>query len=379
MRTWIVGVMAVVGCGGAAPLAPADANAARPAAPGPVASATTARAQAGSKPAQPARAELQKRTLLAKADAVNRGDMAAYVDAYAPDARTLGLTSAGFEESAKGREAIAKEQSETTSKFDVRFELGRVLLRDGLGVVEWHAAGRDREHGRPVQIRGAQVVRFAEDGRITTEASYTDQLSIAVQLGIVKGRTRGLPAFGSTEWRLADPGADDAGRVARVRDALATAWTRKDRAAYESALADDVTIDEVSMPFEVAGRGQAVELMAAYVSAMPDLTVTVDEAWAFGDTVAMVVTMSGTQSGKMFDLDATGKRLTVHGLDVVDTKGEKITRVRRYTNRIEWLSQMGMLGAGKAADKGDKADNDPPKAPVKRAPDEPRTPAKPAR
>jgi steroid delta-isomerase-like uncharacterized protein len=223
-------------------------------------------------------------------------------------------------------------------KFALRFELERVLLHDGVGLVEWQARGTYRANNVPVHLRGGQVLRFSDDGHIATEHSYSDTASVAVQVGLLSGRVReATPLRGSTTWVVPPPSPHDAELVQRVR----SVWT--DPAALASALADDVVLDEVALPFEAKGKHDALEVMGSYRTAMPDLAIRVEDAWAFGDVVVMTTVLAGTQTAPLHGLDATGKRLALHFLEVVETRGDRIVRIRRYANRLEWLTEMGIV------------------------------------
>jgi ketosteroid isomerase-like protein len=338
-----------IGCGAPASSAPASTTPAATTSTTPTAiAAITPPATAGSQDPQRARAELERRTLTEKAAAVNKQDAPAVANAYAADARTFSLGAAGFEETARGRAAIARDQAEMIAKFELRFELDRVLLGGDVGVIEWNAAGTYRPNGRPVHLRGGQVVHFSDDGHIATEHSYSDNASAAVQVGLVPGRARAAsPMRGATTWVVASAGPRQADLLARVRAALPVAWSAGDGAAFTRALADDVVIEEMALPFDVKGKTDALALLSAYRTAMPDLAMTVDDAWTFDGTVVMMTTLNGTLSGRLFDLAPTGKRVAFHFLEIVDTKGDAITRIRRYANRYEWLEQAGAFAATK--------------------------------
>ena len=269
---------------------------------------------------------------------MNKEDARGVAEAYAPDARTFSIGGEGFEPTAQGRDAIAKDQSSMIEKFALHFELERVLLRDGVGLVEWQARGTYRANSIPVHLRGGQVLRFSDDGHIATEHSYSDTASVAIQVGLLSGRVReATPLRGTTDWVIPPAGARDAELVARVR----SMWT--DPAALAAALADDVVLDEVALPFEAKGKREALEVLGTYRTAMPDLAIRIEDAWAFGDVVVMTTVLSGTQTGPLQGLEASGKRLALHLLDVVETRGDRVVRIRRYANRLEWLTEMGLV------------------------------------
>lgn len=67
-----------------------------------------------------------------------------------------------------------------------------------------------------------------------------------------------------------------------------------------------------------------------------------------GDQACVEWTMTGTHSGSLVladdvCIDATGVRLTMHGITVAEFTGQRIRSFRQYWNDAELLAQLGVL------------------------------------
>jgi predicted ester cyclase len=72
---------------------------------------------------------------------------------------------------------------------------------------------------------------------------------------------------------------------------------------------------------------------------LADLDVAVDELVVEGDRVAVATTMTGTHTGELFGIAATGRRVAVTGIDLVRVNG-KIVEHRGLTDTAGLLRQL---------------------------------------
>ncbi|MBI4234431.1 MAG: ester cyclase [Chloroflexi bacterium] len=63
-----------------------------------------------------------------------------------------------------------------------------------------------------------------------------------------------------------------------------------------------------------------------YLDAFPDLHFTVSETLAQGNRVALVWSAQGTHQGKLMNIPATGRVVTLRGVTLLTIAGGKITR-----------------------------------------------------
>ena len=94
-------------------------------------------------------------------------------------------------------------------------------------------------------------------------------------------------------------------------------------------------IDHGQLPGMAGGR-EGVKLRIAMLrTAFPDLRLTIDLQMAEGDLLASRFTVRGTHTGPFMDLPASGRQVTVTGID--------ITRWRDGQMAEHW-AEMDMLG-----------------------------------
>jgi steroid delta-isomerase-like uncharacterized protein len=107
-------------------------------------------------------------------------------------------------------------------------------------------------------------------------------------------------------------------------------------------IADDYVGYIPAAPGPIHGKAGFKEFISAYVAAFPDGKITVDDQIAEGEKVATRWTGSGTNTGELMGMPATGKEVTVSGVAytrIVDGK------VRESWNSWDTLSMLQQLGA----------------------------------
>jgi steroid delta-isomerase-like uncharacterized protein len=74
--------------------------------------------------------------------------------------------------------------------------------------------------------------------------------------------------------------------------------------------------------------------------AFPDVTVQIDEIVAEGDRAAVATTFTGTHEGELFGIPATGRRVSVTGIDIVRLEGGRIAEHRGLTDIVGLMRQL---------------------------------------
>lgn len=111
--------------------------------------------------------------------------------------------------------------------------------------------------------------------------------------------------------------------------------TERDLDMVDTLFAEDAVEHD---PFgDYTGREEIREHLEGVLSAFPDMTATVEQIVAEGDTVAMWITLRGTHEGEMADLglEPTGKSVAV--------KNAVFTRIEDGKIAERWV-QPDMLG-----------------------------------
>jgi steroid delta-isomerase-like uncharacterized protein len=342
-------------CGAETPNAP-------PAPPPPPPAASAAEAPAPAPPPaapKPSMADLQKATVGAMVAAFNAHDAKKVGDAYAADA-VMAMPSAEGMKAKTGRDAIVESYAGLFQHVpDCAFTVSRVYQVGDTAVVEWVGSGSDA--GKKTGFHGAMALSFDQDGLIKTEHSYYDESTIAMQLGHAPGKARPVAEApsGAPEYVVATGSDDEKKAVDALKASWPAIWPKKDAKAYEANLADDALHVDYAFPNDYAGKKANLGELAMMAKAVPDMQVELVSTWAAPGNVAIAEwVFSGTQKGAIGPIKATGKKFSVHGLDI-DTfdKDGKIVKAYSYDNSVELLAQLGLLpppakGAPAAAPKG---------------------------
>lgn len=93
----------------------------------------------------------------------------------------------------------------------------------------------------------------------------------------------------------------------------------------------------------IAGMRKWVPEMHA---GMPDGKIEVLEVFTNGDLAATHVRQTGTNTGPMMGMPATGKKMDVRGVDVVRLRDGKAIEHWGYWEEMKMMQQMGMMPEG---------------------------------
>jgi len=89
------------------------------------------------------------------------------------------------------------------------------------------------------------------------------------------------------------------------------------------------------------GRDTYLGIVAANMKAFPDLTWTVEDMRAEGDTVAVRYTMTGTHEGPFAGVEATGRKIHAESFAFYRLSHGKIVEERAQLDMLGILQQMG--------------------------------------
>jgi steroid delta-isomerase-like uncharacterized protein len=127
-----------------------------------------------------------------------------------------------------------------------------------------------------------------------------------------------------------------------VANAYFDGWNRRDPEAVLATMASNGTYTDPGTSGPLSGEAFA-GYMKRLFSAFPDLSFEVASVGlASPDLVAAQWVMRGTNTGSMFGLPPTGKRVEVKGADFIRVTGEKIRSVDGYFDAGETPRQLGL-------------------------------------
>lgn len=94
---------------------------------------------------------------------------------------------------------------------------------------------------------------------------------------------------------------------------------------------------------ELRGHEALEALFTNYRSGLPDLNVSIDDVIVSADRVAISITLSGTHTGDLMGIPATGKPLSVHGIVLSRLEEGKIIEEWEILDTLSMLRQLGVI------------------------------------
>ena len=111
------------------------------------------------------------------------------------------------------------------------------------------------------------------------------------------------------------------------------------------ALADEViALDFVDYthPELRPGPEDVKHEVTSFRAAFPDARITIEDIIGEGDTVAFRFVLRGTHQGTFAGLPATGKEVTVTGMDFIRIVEGKLVELWSNQDTLGWLQQLGL-------------------------------------
>lgn len=116
----------------------------------------------------------------------------------------------------------------------------------------------------------------------------------------------------------------------------------------DELFAPDV-VDHNPAPGSAPGRDGIRDAVVAFRAGVPDLTMTLHTVLADGDRGTDHWTLTGTHTGDLFGIPASGRRVEFSGMDVVRVGAEgRITDIWHVEEMVALLGQVGALPPGQA-------------------------------
>jgi len=98
-----------------------------------------------------------------------------------------------------------------------------------------------------------------------------------------------------------------------------------------------------SNPPEAQGLEGVKQLLSMYFAAFPDLKVTIEDMIAEGDKVVARFTMTGTHKGEFMGIAATGKKVTVTGIEILRIAEGKLVEHWEAFDELGMMQQLGTI------------------------------------
>ena len=132
--------------------------------------------------------------------------------------------------------------------------------------------------------------------------------------------------------------------IVSLFDRREAAYDDLDVASLAADYADDCVV-ESPLAGTHEGRSAAQEVLRGVFQAFPDMKLRTDRLVIDGDQVAQLVSVEGTDLGRFFGMEATGKSFRLTATFFFEFKGRLIVRERRIYDFTGLLVQIGVLKA----------------------------------
>ena len=127
-----------------------------------------------------------------------------------------------------------------------------------------------------------------------------------------------------------------------VRRFYEEVMNQKKRAVLDEVF-DLNVVDHFAPPGTPGGLEGARQTLGMFLSAFPDLHFTVEDLIAEGDKVVARATLSGTQQGTFMGIPATGKHVTMTGIEINRFEGGKSVEHWVEMDTLGLMQQLGVI------------------------------------
>jgi steroid delta-isomerase-like uncharacterized protein len=121
------------------------------------------------------------------------------------------------------------------------------------------------------------------------------------------------------------------------------AWNAHDLDKIASFFTEDCVYENIPRGQTYRGKDELKAWAKGAFDAIPAFKLDVTSLFASGDWAACEWVMTGTQTGALPDLPATGKNFSVRGASIAQLKDGKILRNADYWDMAAFLGQLGVM------------------------------------
>ena len=124
-----------------------------------------------------------------------------------------------------------------------------------------------------------------------------------------------------------------------------SAWNSHDVEKIPPFFTDDCIYEDVAIGAVSRGKEEVKAFASSTFAAFPDFKIQLTSGFIAGDWRASEWIMSGTQTGDLPGISATGKSFSIRGAGIIELRGGKIRRNSDYWNMASFLQQVGLMPA----------------------------------
>ena len=133
--------------------------------------------------------------------------------------------------------------------------------------------------------------------------------------------------------------------VADLAKEQVLAYNAKDWDRARAALAPEVVYEEVGTHRKIKGVDDVLTAWKGWATAIPDSRASFQSELVSGNTAVLEITWTGTHDGPLQtpngEIPATGKKIELRAIQVVDVANDRVKSVRQYFDMGTLLQQIG--------------------------------------
>jgi steroid delta-isomerase-like uncharacterized protein len=129
------------------------------------------------------------------------------------------------------------------------------------------------------------------------------------------------------------------------RRILEEVWNQQNLDAVDEMIAANFVQHHAQSPLGVRGVEEYKQFVRHHLSAFPDCQFTVDDQIAEGPMVVTRWTVTGTHSGNLGNIPATGRRMSVTGISWSRVENGKFVESWTSWDTLGMLQQLGVAEA----------------------------------
>ena len=112
-------------------------------------------------------------------------------------------------------------------------------------------------------------------------------------------------------------------------------------AVLDELFVPDFVYHQASMTIQ--GLEPYKQFLSVYLTAFPDLHLTIEDMIAEGDTVVVRQTASGTHQGDLMGIPPTDKQITVSGIAIIRVANGKVVEEWFNSDALGMMQQLGVI------------------------------------
>ena len=124
---------------------------------------------------------------------------------------------------------------------------------------------------------------------------------------------------------------------------LTDAWNSHELDAVLPYYSEDYEGVDIAGPHVQYGRTAVKEMLLRYWQAFPDLCFTVQNTVAQENRIAISWCAVGTHQGQIMHIPATGHKVEVRGMSVIDIENDLVVRGQYIWDLAGMLRHLGLL------------------------------------